>query len=141
MMGPTATVAAVLKRQDNGATQVLLTKRAGMPFKDWWCLPGGHIEEYENAEAAAAREVHEETGYEFDPEFVFYQDEVIRSREIHHLVLVFRGQARGTPARGVDEVTEMRWFDLEEALAMKLAFRHSEILERLYHGSQGPPKA
>jgi 8-oxo-dGTP diphosphatase len=135
-MGPTATVAAVLERRNQGKTEVFLTKRAGMPYKGYWCLPGGHIEEYENARAAVAREVHEETGYDFDPAFEFYQDEIIRSREIHHLVLVFRGEARGTAVRGEDEVTEMRWFAIDDALAMDLAFRHREILERLHHDSQ-----
>lgn len=41
---------------------ILLIKRAGHPFKDYWALPGGFMHKGENAEYAALRELKEETG-------------------------------------------------------------------------------
>ncbi len=45
------------------AGKILLIKRAKPPFKHHWCLPGGKVEEGEDFENAALRELEEETGY------------------------------------------------------------------------------
>lgn len=45
----------------NAAKEVLLVKRAYQPFKGYWDLPGGFVEEHETTEEAARRELKEET--------------------------------------------------------------------------------
>lgn len=47
-----------------GELRVLLIKRKGHPFKDCWALPGGFVGVNEDIEAAAYRELKEETGVE-----------------------------------------------------------------------------
>ncbi len=47
-------------RDDEG--RILLVKRAVDPQKGGWCLPGGYMEMDEEPDAAALRELHEETG-------------------------------------------------------------------------------
>ncbi|MDR0870892.1 MAG: NUDIX hydrolase [Planctomycetaceae bacterium] len=42
--------------------KVLLIKRGGHPFKDCWALPGGFVRQTESIDAAACRELSEETG-------------------------------------------------------------------------------
>lgn len=45
-----------------GTLSVLLIKRGGFPYKDCWAIPGGFVEMKESIDAAAARELKEETG-------------------------------------------------------------------------------
>jgi 8-oxo-dGTP diphosphatase len=51
-------VSVALKRGDT----LLLVKRANEPAKDQWAFPGGRVERGEKLEAAARRELLEETG-------------------------------------------------------------------------------
>jgi 8-oxo-dGTP diphosphatase len=55
---PQACVGVVCLRGDS----VLLIRRGAPPLAGAWSLPGGRIEWGERAEAAALRELHEETG-------------------------------------------------------------------------------
>jgi 8-oxo-dGTP diphosphatase len=125
---PKTTVAALIIRTTQGQEQVLLTKRALMPFQQHWCLPGGHIESYERAQDAIIREVEEETGLAFDARFFAYFDEIIPAQEIHAVVLAFVGQGMGTIRAQPGEVSAIEWFSIPAAQALALAFKHNEIL-------------
>jgi 8-oxo-dGTP diphosphatase len=126
---PEATVAAIIATSKAGSRQVLLTRRAYGVFKGYWCLPGGHIDAFEKARDAVIREVKEETGLDFRATFYGIFDEIIPEKDIHAVVCVFSGQATGETAIQPEEVTEIGWFALEEALALPLAFDHRGILE------------
>ena len=124
---PETTVAAIIQKEG----EILLEKRANEPFKGFWCLPGGHIEKNETVEEAVKREVKEETGLDSECKFMFYQDEIIPEINWHAVVLVFNCHVTGELKPQKEEVYELRWFDLEEALKMKLAFKHSEVLKKV----------
>lgn len=128
---PKTTVAAVLVRGQAGRKQVLLTLRAIEPYIDHWCLPGGHIDLDEPAREAVIREVLEEVGLDFEPQFFGYFDE-ITGVSPHAVVLVFTGTAAGQVRPELGEVAEAQWFDMDAAFGLDLAFDHRRILES-YH--------
>jgi len=127
---PKVTVGAVLTRETDQEIKVLLTKRNVEPFKHFWCIPGGHIEQNESAVDAVIREVKEETSLDMqNPEFLGYMDEIFPERGVHNVVLLFCGTAPNEAIANPDEVTEIGWFSLTQALKMDLAFCHKEAIE------------
>src|SRR3954447_8937066 len=53
---------ALVFRKKGDDLQLLLIKRKNEPFKGAWAFPGGFVEDDEDLEAAARRELEEETG-------------------------------------------------------------------------------
>ncbi len=135
---PVTTVGAIITRQNDSKPEILLIQRNSDPYKQYWALPGGHIEQNETTEAAIQREVREETGLKFSGQFLFYSDEIIPDKAIHAVVLIFNGTASGTINVQEDEVSEARWYTSEQALSLPLAFRHHAIIQRFQtlHNSQ-----
>jgi 8-oxo-dGTP diphosphatase len=133
---PKTTVAALITTSADDSAKILLTRRAVEPFKDHWCLPGGHIDSYERAHDAIAREVLEETGLTFVPRFFAYFDEIISSMGIHAVVLVFQGTANGRLVPAPGEVAEVGWFSRAAACSMPLAFAHNDIVNAYFEAAQ-----
>jgi 8-oxo-dGTP diphosphatase len=130
---PKATVAAIIHPAGDRRT-ILLTRRNVRPFKELWCLPGGHIEEFEPAETAVHREVKEETGLDFAPEtFVGWFEEIFPEHHFHAVALAFAGIGSGALQSQHEEVSDMAWFPLDEALSMQLAFTHNLVLKQYAH--------
>lgn len=111
---------AVLVEKDG---KLLLTKRGVNPFKDWWDLPGGFLENGEDPIEGAARELLEETGLEIEVTDLLgiqvdrYGDEGVYTLNFHYLAR----PAGGTPTPKSD-VSEIGWFtpdDLPENIAFE----------------------
>lgn len=109
---------------------VLLIRRRHDPYAGCWSLPGGHVDPGETAEAAARRELAEETGVEValaDELGVWHQpgrDPRGRYVTVAHLVVL-----REMPvATAGDDATEAEWVPARVALDRELAFDHREIL-------------
>jgi len=128
---PKATVGAIIHPSESERSTILLTRRNVNPFKEFWCLPGGHIDDYEPVEQAIIREVKEETNLDFAPEtFVGWFEEIFPEHNFHAVALVFAGTGSGTLQQQPDEVSDMAWFSLDEALSMQLAFTHNLVLQQ-----------
>ena len=131
---PKTTVAAIISKLQGDKEYVLITRRRINPYINKWCLPGGHINKYETAEDAIIREVREETGLDYKPEFYGYFDEIIPEEDIHAVVLVFKGVSGGTPVRDNSEISDAKWILLDDTLDYDLAFRHREVLRHYKEG-------
>ncbi len=127
---PKTTVAAIVTETEGHPTKVLLTRRLIEPFKGQWCLPGGHIDPNESIYDAVIREIKEETGLDFAAHFFRPFNEIIPEHSIHAVVMVFEGVGIGTLKAQPDEVSEMKWFTLDEARSFQLAFTHNGILDK-----------
>ncbi len=116
-----ATIATVIR---DG--HVLLVRRANPPDAGRWGFPGGKIEAGEAIEAAAIRELQEETGVRATAHRVFTAvDAFDRDRDgqlLHHYVLiaVLCNWVEGEPTAG-DDALDARWFALEQLDAAQLA--------------------
>ena len=124
-----ATVGGIITRKENDHVKILLTRRNVEPFKNMWCIPGGHIELFEDAVTAVIREIKEETNLDFRPVFLTYLDEIFTERQIHNLVLMFHGEASNKLQPSPDEVSEAVWFTTKEALEIDLAFNHKLAIQ------------
>jgi len=104
--------------------KLLLTKRARIPFKGWWDLPGGFVERGENAEEAILRELEEETGLKIKIKnfFGIYSGTFSSSFESFDILsIVYFAQGSGEPLRALDDVSQSKWFAKKE-IPSKIAF-------------------
>jgi mutator protein MutT len=123
---PEATVAAVILNEKN---EILLTRRTHNPFEGFFCLPGGHIDAFEEADVAVVREVKEETDLDFvDVEFFHLNEEIYPDKKIHNIALCYVGEGKGT-LKINEESSESIWVDMQKASEMELAFGHEKVIE------------
>lgn len=128
---PHVTVGAILTRKIDGNMHILLTSRNIEPFKDYWCLPGGHVDMGEKIIDAVIREVKEETNLDFSPVFLGFQDEIFPELNLHNVVLLFYGEATGNFKSDEKEVAGIEWIPVQQVLSMNLAFHHQAAI-RMY---------
>ena len=93
--------------------RVLLGRRRNDPGVGRWDLPGGFLNEGEEAVAALHREVREETGLEVEiVEFLGTWNEAYWTRTV--LCLTWVAHVSGGDERAGDDLVELRWFRPDE---------------------------
>jgi 8-oxo-dGTP diphosphatase len=126
---PSVTVDIVFFRRLSSGVEVLLIKRNKEPFEGCWALPGGFVDENESLEAAALRELNEETGIAgMELEQVAAFGDPGRDPRGHTISIAFGTVATDPNVNPVaaDDAADARWFSIEELPA--LAFDHDKIL-------------
>ncbi len=124
------TADAVVFRHDDQLLKILLVKRKFDPFKGMWAFPGGFVEDNEELETAAIRELKEETGLELsEMEQLGAFGKVgrdPRGRTVSAVYYAFVDEDAGEVAGG-DDAAEARWMSVNDI--KELAFDHMEILK------------
>jgi 8-oxo-dGTP diphosphatase len=122
------TVDAVVFRKQNNASEILLIKRKNEPFRDTWALPGGFVDEGEDLEDAAIRELEEETSVKINrAEQLKAFGKPGRDPRHHTVSIAFLAFVpENTTAIAADDAKEIGWFAIDDLPA--LAFDHAEII-------------
>ena len=128
---PAVATDAVLFAVCDDTLQVLLIKRGREPFKDYWAFPGGFVEIAEDLDAAAQRELTEETGLTGIDLEQFYtfgtpdRDPRERVITVAYLSLVRSEELNPVAA---DDAAAVAWFSVDDL--PPLAFDNDEMLYR-----------
>lgn len=127
---PSVTVDVVILTIQDRDLKVLLVKRDVAPYKNWWALPGGFVRMTETLDAAARRELREETNVKdayLEQLYTFGEpkrDPRTRVITVAYYALI--------PSDELDlaastDVSEVQWFSVYDL--PRLAFDHAKILE------------
>lgn len=126
---PAISVDIVVLRRRGDVLEVALIRRLRPPYEGCWALPGGFMDIDESVEAAAARELREETGLIapslklIGPFSAVDRDPRGRVVSIAFVTVI---DAQQIPRAG-DDAAEVQWFAIGEL--PPLAFDHARILE------------
>lgn len=123
--------AVVVREPDGGPPEVALVHR---PAYDDWTLPKGKLLPGESDEKAALREVEEETGMacRIDREVgsVTYLDRRQRQKVVRYWLM----HPVGGTFSPTEEVDELRWMRLPEAIGLLSYERDRELLRASFFG-------
>lgn len=127
---PSVTVDIVIFTITDNDLKVLLIKRKGPPYQNFWAIPGGFVKIDESLEEAAFRELKEETGvsdvyleqlYTFgDPR----RDPRTRVITVAYFALI---NSEKLELYASTDAEEVRWYSTKELPS--LAFDHSKIMD------------
>jgi len=111
---------------------VLLIKRKWDPYEGHWALPGGHVDAGEDTEAAARRELLEETGLTaFTLDYVDAYATANRDPRGRYVTFAYVSVIGDMPApTAADDAAEARWFPVYAVLreGFPLGFDHGRLI-------------
>ncbi|MBF6589363.1 MAG: NUDIX hydrolase [Ktedonobacterales bacterium] len=135
---PSVTVDVVILTVRNGRLEVLLVARRHWPFEGMWAIPGGFVGPKESLEAAARRELEEETSVRdvFIEQLYTFGDPG-RDPRTRVITVVYYALIRADTLRirAADDAGDAAWFPISEL--PPLAFDHARILDYTWQRLRG----
>jgi ADP-ribose pyrophosphatase YjhB (NUDIX family) len=112
---PCASVIAIDQRR------VLLIRRGSEPYKGFWDIPGGFLENGEHPASGARREMLEETGLqvELSEDFGVYMDRY--GDNLSTLSFCYLARVTGGTAKAASDAADLAWFAIDQ-LPSDIAF-------------------
>ncbi|MBE0510489.1 MAG: NUDIX hydrolase [Chromatiales bacterium] len=116
---------------------LLLVKRARPPGQGLWAIPGGRVQPGETMQAAAEREIREETGVRIRAAGLAWQFEHIEQDpdgglRFHYVVLDFYGEYLSGEPKAGDDASEARWVPFAELNGLALHPETARLLRSFY---------
>lgn len=117
---------------DASTEQILLIKRKNEPFKGCLALPGGYVDSTETVEAAAERELYEETSIMIiNKPLTFFDHYSYPERDPRGRVIAFVYDliCDGKPGvKAGDDAAHVGWYEFEKIPKLWFAFDHHSII-------------
>lgn len=126
---PCVTADSLVFRKIDRQWFILLIERGNEPYKGCWALPGGFMEEDEDIDDTAARELKEETcleGIELKQLRAFGRPDRDPRHRTVTIAYIGIDTEHKMEAHAADDATRVRWFPIDRLPA--LAFDHDEII-------------
>lgn len=125
---PIPTIDIILFENSN-SNKVLLIKRKKDPFKDYFSLPGGFVNEGEKVEDAVRREAEEELLVKVEPiDILGVYSDPHRDPRGHIMSITFIVKIMSGELKAGDGVAEIKWIEINNLGNIKLGFDHLKIL-------------
>lgn len=123
------TVDAVVFGKHQSGVSILLIQRKNEPYKGLWALPGGFVDKNEDLEAAAVRELEEETSLKVTAmQQVGAFGKPGRDPRAHMVSVAYATTVDLEQARiaAADDAADAQWFAIDNL--PQLAFDHEDII-------------
>lgn len=127
-INPKSTVGCIITNKE----KILLVKRLKSPFKNYWSIPGGHVELFETIEHAVKREIKEELSLKINPKFFCFDQEISKYLRWHANVFFFTSNSIGKIKLDKNENSDYKYFPKNAIKNLKLAFNHKKILLKFF---------
>ena len=126
---PVPTIDIILSENSN-SNKVLIIKREKDPFKDYFSLPGGFVNEGEKVEDAVRREAEEELLVKVEPiDILGVYSDPNRDPRGHIMSITFIAKITSGELKAGDGIAELRWIEINNLTNIKFGFDHSKILD------------
>lgn len=126
---PCVAVGAIVFKNDD----VLLVRRGQPPAMDLWAIPGGSVDIGESLQAAAEREILEETGVIIKAHEPVYTFDFIDRDEsghvrYHYVIVDLAADYIGGQPKAGDDATDARWVSPQEVKSLNVSARTLQLL-------------
>ena len=117
--------------------RVLLVRRGRPPSENLWAIPGGKVCLGETLQAAAEREIREETGLTIraqEPVYTFDHLEADETGQIrfHYVIVDLRAEYLQGSIRSGGDAREARWVSPSEMAQLTVSGRTRDLLRRQF---------
>jgi 8-oxo-dGTP diphosphatase len=132
VQAPMVAVGAVVLKD----RKVLLVRREKAPHKGKWAIPGGSVKLAETLQAAAEREIKEETGLKIkanEPIHIF--DLIERDSQgkiaFHYVIIDLQANYVSGEICAADDVSNACWFSPDEVDNLDVSYSTIQLLRKL----------